>query len=316
MLPDSAATLADDQRGVLARRQLVRLCGRQRADDLLRSGRFTALDPPVRGVHRLRGSGAGFEQYAFGATLRAGPGATLTGPLALGLFRVPGFDPPAPFEVLLRPGRRLQNVAFQLRRDPDPDRPVAWHGEVQVAGPVDALIDSAGFVDQVGERPLRVAWDHLRWNGLARPHRLANRLDELDGAAPGARILRRVLQDTGGLEVESEGERALAPVLRCFEPAPEPQAWVTSRRRVDFLFRSLQLAYEYLGAVDHGTIEQRAADDARDDELQRAGVQVQYVVARDLDDRVALLARVTGVLVVRAHQLGLAPPAPRRPLPT
>ena len=248
--------------------------------------------------------------------MRAGPGATLTGPLALALLRVPGFDLDAPFEVLLRPGRRLQNVAFVRRRDPDPDRPVACHGEVRVAGPVDALVDSAGFIDQVGERRLRVAWDHLRWNGLARPYRLAKRLDELDGVAPVAAVLRRVLQDTGGLEVESEGERALAPVLRCFDPTPEPQAWVTPRRRVDFLFRSLQLAYEYLGAVDHGTIEQRLTDDARDGELQRAGVQVQYVVARDLDDPVALRARVAGVLVVRAHHLGLAPPAPRRQLPT
>lgn len=311
----AAARLADDQRGVLARHQLVRICGDWVADDLLRSGRFTAVDPPVRGVHRVRGGGCGPEQYAFAAALRSRPTATITGPLVLGLLGTPGFGLDAPFEILVQPGRRLRNVAFARRVDPDPGRAVATYGEVRVAGPLDGLIDAAGFVEEVGERRLRVAWDHLRCNGLVREHRLRERLAALDGQVPGAPILRRTLDDAGGIELESEGERALAPVLQSFDPPPEPQAWVM-RRRVDFLFRSVRLAYEYLGAVDHGTVEQRLADDARDDELRRAGLRVQYVVARDLDDPVALQARVAGALVVRAHELGVAPPTPTRPLPT
>lgn len=312
----AAAALADDQRGIVARYQLVRLSSRQVADDLLRSGRFAPVDPPVRGVHRVRGSGAGPEQLAFAAALRSRPKATISGPLVLGLLGVPGFTTADPFEVLVQSGRRLSNVAFAHRVDPDPDRAVTPYGEVRVASPIDGLIDAAAFVEQLGERRLRVAWDHLRWEGIARTGRLHQRLDELRDVAPGAALLERILEDTGGVQVESEGERALAPVLRCFEPAPEPQVWVTRKRRVDFYFRPLRLAYEYLGGVDHTTVHQRLADDERDAELRQAGVRAQYVTARDLDDPVALQAQVAGALVVRAHELGVTPPAPVRAVPS
>ena len=315
MLPASIALLLDEQRGVLGRYQaLDRLEDEDRVDALLRGDRFEHLDPRVRGVRRLRGSGDRPEQLAFALALRARPRATITGPLALGLLGVPGFSTDDPFELLLQPGRRMRGVEVRTRVDPDPGRPVATHGEVRVAGPLDALIDSAGFVDEVGERRLRVAWDHLRWEGTVKAHRLAPRLAQVRGGAPGATILERILQDGGGLEVESEGERALAPVLDCFDPRPDRQAWIGRRRRVDFLFRPLALAYEYLGAVDHAAIERRVEDDARDDELRREGVQVQYVVAADLVDPVALLGRVASVLTVRAHELGVTAPALARPL--
>ena len=315
MLPDSIALLLDDQRAVLGRHQaLDRLEDEDRVDALLRGDRFEHLDPPVRGVRRLRGSGDRPEQLAFALALRARPRATITGPLALGLLGVPGFSMDDPFELLLQPGRRMRGVDVRTRVDPDPERAVATHGEVRVAGPLDALIDSAGFVDEVEERRLRVAWDHLRWEGTVKTHRLAPRLEQLRGAAPGAAILERILRDGGGLSVESEGERALSPVLDCFDPRPDRQAWVGRRRRVDFLFRPLRLAYEYLGAVDHASVQRRLEDDARDDELRGEGVRVQYVVAGDLADPVALLGQVAGVLTVRAHELGVPAPVLARPL--
>lgn len=315
MLPDAAAELADAQRGVLARAQLAAMCGAHVADDLLRSGRFAPVDPPVRGVHRVRGGGGGPEQHAFAAALRARPGATITGPLVLGLLGVPGFGMDAPFEILTRPGRCLTNVPFSHRVDPDPDRAVTTYGEVRVVDPAAALIDAAARVEAVGERRLRVAWDHLRWERILTTRRMARRLDELRGTAPGVDVLERILEPGGGVAVESEGERSLAPFLNCFDPRPEPQVRVTRFRRSDFYFRPLRLAYEYLGAVDHDTVEQRLADDRRDDELRRAGIRAQYVVARDLDDPAAFLGAVAGTLAVRAHELGLTPPIQVRPLP-
>lgn len=309
------AQLLDAQRGVLARHQALDVLGSEDAcDALLRSARFSHLDPPVRGVRRLVGSGRTPEQRAFALALRARPGATLTGPFVLGLLGVPGFDVADPFELLLTPGRRLRGVDVPSRIDPDPDRAVARHGDVRVTGPLDALIDSAGWVGQVGERRLRVAWDHLRWEGVVRSARLQPRIDALRTTTPGARVLESVLRDGGGIAVESEGERALAPVLDCFDPRPDRQARV-GRRRVDFLFRPLRLAYEYLGAVDHTTVRDRVADDRRDDELRGCGVRVQYVVAADLRDPVALLGQVAGVLAVRAHEVGAAVPVVARSLP-
>ena len=316
MSPELVALL-DAQRGVLGRYQaLAALEGDEdRVDALLRSWRFEHLDPPVRGARRLRGSGRAPEQRAFAVALRARPDATLTGPLALALLRVPGFDTDSPFEVLLRPGRRMRGVDVRARVDPDPDRAVTEYGDVRVVGPVDALIDSAGFLDEVGERRLRVAWDHLRWEGIVRTPRLRARLDDLRGVAPGAATLERLLQEGGGLEVESEGERRLAPVLDCFDPRPDRQVWVRRGRRVDFSFRPLRLAYEYLGAVDHMAVQDRLADDRRDEELRRAGLRVQYVTAEDLRDPVALLGQVAGVLAVRAHEVGVTAPVLARSLP-
>lgn len=308
------ARLLDDQRGVIARFQVAARLPPHQADDWLRSGRFERTDPAVRGTFRLRGSGAHPEQAAFAAALRARPKATVTGPLVLGLLGVPGFGLDEPFEVLTQPGRCLTNVPFDHREDPEPTRPVAEYGEVRVVGPIDALIDAAAFAREGDERRLRVAWDHLRWNDLATPARLGTRLDVLRGRAPGADALERVLERGGGAVPESEGERALATVLGCFDPPPDPQVWVTRARRVDFCFRPLRLAYEYLGAVDHDGVRQRLEDDRRDEELRRAGIRTQYVTARDLDDRVALLAQVAGTLVVRAHELGVPAPVVMRSL--
>lgn len=305
--------LLDAQRAVIGRHQALAVLGSEdRCDALLRSRRLEHLDPPVRGVRRLRGSGRPAEQRAFALALRARPDATLTGPFALGLLGVPGFDTTQTVELLLAPGRRLRGVDVPWRIDPDPDRAVTTYGEVRVAGPIDALIDSAAFVDEVGERRLRVAWDHLRWEGIVRTSRLQPRVDALRGVAPGAEVLEGILRDGGGIAVESEGERALAPVLDCFDPRPDRQARIGGRRRVDFLFRRLRLAYEYLGAVDHTSVRDRLADDERDDELRSGGIRVQYVVAADLADPVALLGQVAGVLTVRAHELGVAAPVVAR----
>jgi hypothetical protein len=312
MLPEPLVARLEQQHGVLARRQLRAHLPRTRADDLMRSARFERLE---WGVVRLRGTPARPVQRAFAATLRAGPGATLTGPLALALLRVPGFAEDAPFEVLTRPGRRLSEVPFRHRRDPDPQRAVTRYGEVRVVDPVDALIDAAGFVEMVGDRALRVAWDHLRWHLGVRTQRLEQRLGDLRGRAPGAGALEQVLAAGGGVVVESEGERALAPILGCFEPRFEPQMWVTPRRRVDFFCPHVRYGYEYLGEVDHASVAARIADDEREAELRRVGVGLGYVTAGDLRAPRALLATIAGTLTVRAHELGVAPPSAVRPLP-
>ncbi|WP_157041701.1 hypothetical protein [Nitriliruptor alkaliphilus] len=313
MIPTPAFETAEAQHGVLARYQLQRWVTPAAADDLLRSGLFA---PVLRGVHRVRGGARLAEQYAFAAALRARPDATVTGPLVLGLLGVPGFLGSPAFEILRRPERRLTNVAFAHRADPLPDRPVGRYGDVRVVGPLDALIDSAGLLGGARARDLRVAWDHLRGKGLTTPDRLQRRCDQLRGLVPGVAILESVLERAGGLEIETEGERALAPVLSCFDPPFVPQWWVTRRRRVDFFSTRCRCGYEYLGEVDHAYVAQRIADDERDAELRREGIRLGYVTKHDLRDPVALVATIAGSLTVRAHELGVTPPVAVRPLPS
>lgn len=312
VIPAAVFDTAEAQHGVLARYQLLRWMAPSVADDLLRSGIFAQL---LRGVHRVRGAPRLAEQYAFAAALRARPDATVTGPLALGLLGVPGFHGAAAFEVLRRPERRLMNVAFSHRVDPLPDRAVTRYGDVRVAGPLDALIDSAGILGAGHARELRVAWDHLRGKRLTSPERLRRRCDLLRGRSPGVAILETILEQAGGLVIETEGERALAPVLSCFDPPFIPQYWVTPRRRVDFYCPRCRYGYEYLGEVDHTCVAQRLADDERDAELRREGIRLGYVTKHDLRDPIALVATIAGSLTVRAHELGVEAPVAVRPLP-
>ena len=311
MLPPSAIHLIEQQHGVVARFQLRRYLPSTVVDDLFRSGWFDRLE---RGVFRLRGSRPSGEQAAFAAALRARPGATITGPLVLGLLSVPGFGLGSPFEILTRPGRVVTGVDFPCRTDPRPDRAATWYGDVRVAAPVDGLIDAARVLGERDPRALRVAWDHLRFQLGVRTERLERRLADLPARDIGARMLEEILAEGGGLAVESEGERELGPILACFEPAFEPQVWVTPWRRVDFYCPRVRYGYEYAGGVDHAHVAARIADDERDAELRREGIRLGYVTASDVREPQALLATIAGTLTARAHELGVRPPVAIHPL--
>jgi hypothetical protein len=136
-------------------------------------------------------------------------------------------------------------------------------GEVRIATPVDALIDSAAFVEQLGIRRLRLAHDVLRWRGQLQPGRLLERPQQLGGGRGDPASLVELL-DLDRQAATGDGELRLGTLLARFEPAPEPQFWVTPRRRVDWWFPTVRCAIEYQGSVDHATPAGRAQDAARD----------------------------------------------------
>jgi hypothetical protein len=298
VFPAPAVDLTEAQLGVLARRQLLTWLTEVEADTLLRGDRF---EPIEFGVHRVVGSARLPSQRAIAATLRSGPGATLTGPLVLALYGIDGFTDHDPFEVLLPPGRRSSRVDFLVRRDPDWQRPVGRRGEARLVGAVDALIDSAASVHGIEPRRLRLAHDVLRWRGLLAPGRLTTRIRELGRGAPGGPALAELLE-LDAHEAVGRGELRLGELLTAFDPAPEPQVWVTPRRRVDWWFRSVRYGLEYQGSVDHGTLAGRLADADRDLELARDDIRLGYVTASDLRDAGALTARIASALAVRAHE--------------
>jgi hypothetical protein len=303
-LPASVARLVESQLGVVARQQLHTRMPGEHADALLRGPWFEQVE---HGVHRVVGGARLAEQAAVAAALRAGPGATLSGPVVLALYNVDGFVGDEPFVVLTPPGRRLRGVGFPHRRDPDPRRPTGARGEVRLVGPMDALIDSAPFAEEIGVRRLRLAHDVLRWRGVLRPGTLIERTSELGRHNPGCAALAELLELDGQVST-GDGERTLGRLLSRFRPAPEPEVWVTPHRRVDWYFRSVRVGYEYQGPVDHATLVGRLADAQRDVELRRAGIHLAHLVAADLDDERALLATVAGTLTARAHELGVSPP--------
>jgi hypothetical protein len=291
------------QLGVAARRQLVSRAPAARVDGLVRHRHLIAVE---RGVYRLRGGALVPGQRALAAALRAGPGACLTGPAVLGLHGVEGFHADDAFTVLVPAGRRLPAVKFPWRVDRGDARGVSRRGGVRLADPGEAVIDAVERRAELGDRLLRSAVHWLGWRGLLDRERF---LAELVERAPGDPNARGLLEALGGLELgrcESEPERSLGRLLACFEPRPEPQVWVSPHRRVDWYFRSLRLAIEYDGAVDHPP--GATADGRRDAELRRLGITVVHVTRDQLRDRQKLLRHLAGVIVARALELQVTAP--------
>lgn len=303
-LPTPAVQLAESQLGVIARSQLRRWMSPGAIDGLRNRGSLEGLE---RGVYRVVGGARLPEQMVLAAALRAGSGAMVTGPFVLGDLRVDGFGPDDPFEILVPEGRRLRNVQFLHRRSEVCDREFGARGEVRLATPGDALIDAALHRATVGDRALRIAYDHLRWRGLLSTSALRARLVSRGGSDPAVQAFRHLFGDSG-LISESEGERLLAPVLTRIRPRPVAQVWVTPNRRIDWYLRELRIGWEYLGSIDHASADRRRADASRDTELGAFGIRLLYVTARDLDDPLALLATTMSALVVRAEELGVAAP--------
>lgn len=299
--PDEILHLCAEQLGTLARAQVVRRMGEHRADDLLRSGRFERLH---LGVYALRGGALSPARAAMAAALRGGPGTTLTGPVALGLHGLPATRSDQRFALLLPPGRRLRSADLPVLRNVDPARPVSLRGEIRIADPVDALLETGAWF-LTPPRELRSWHDRLRWTGQLRPGQLAARARalRLSGTLKGSELMAM-----DGTAATGDGERTLAGLMLRFEPPPEPQVWISPYRCVDLLFRDLRLALEYQGRPDHLTQEGREADRTRDDELAMAGIRVVYVTAEDLRAPRALLGRVAAALAARADELGLVAP--------
>lgn len=304
-LPAPLVELATAQLGVLARFQLRRWWSPDAIDALVGRGTLVRIE---RGIYRVVGGASVAQQRPFAAALRARPSATVTGPAVLGHLGVDGFAADGPFEILVRPGRSLRNVGFSWREDPRPDRPVTTCGEVRLARPGDALVHAVRWRDEVGDRTLRLGLDWMGWRGLVDR---ASFLADLVRRSEADPLAAELLEVIGGVDLgrcESQGERDVGAILCCFDPAPVPQAWVTSHRRADWYFVALKLVVEFDGGVDHDTPVGQRADARRDAELEAAGIQVLRVDRRDLDDVPALVARLAGAIAVRATELGVLAP--------
>jgi hypothetical protein len=305
MLDATALNQAEAQYGVIARFQLTERLPGGAVDAALAGGQVARVH---RGVYRIRGAPCTPEQTMVAACLRARPRATVTGPAVLGQLRLDGFAPEGPYEVVRRPGRRLACGAFAHREDQDPTRRVRRVGAAQFAVPVDAYLESAPHLEDLGERAFRHAYDRLRFRSGVTEVMLRRRARALlPGVAEIADLL--ALLEMDGLAVESEGERRLGRHLARFSPAPEAQVWLATGHRVDWYFRDLRVAIEYQGRLDHTGVRNREADEERRVALDRLGVVVHPVTHEDLDRPEAFIAVLAGLLAVRAAKLGV--PAPR-----
>ncbi|MBW3665537.1 MAG: hypothetical protein KY469_20775 [Actinobacteria bacterium] len=306
VLPDPALELLDRQFGAIGRFQLLEWLEPAEIDGKVRHGALVVIE---RGVYRTRGGARSTEQTAMARTLRARPGARITGPLVLALINIDGFTRKDPFDVLTRPGRRMRGIDWPHREDPTPDVGRATLKKLPMVTPTIALVDSARF-PEIGDRRLRLGLDVCRWRSLTSDDEVLARARLLGPTDPGAAFWLELLADRVPGS-ESDAESRMVTWLQVFDPAPEPQVWVTPSRRVDGYWRAYQLILEYLGSVDHSYAEARIRDDERARELEALGNRVIPVVAADLRDREVFLTRMTHIVSLRAYELGLPPPRRR-----
>lgn len=303
MLPADVRDHCADHLGLVTRPVLLRLGhGEGTVEGWVRRGHLETVQMGGRrlwGTYRVPGGAQAPGQLPYAGALRCRPRARVTGPFVLGALGVEGFCDTDPFAVIVPAGRRVQRVPFLVLTDraARPDR--ARIGPIPIATVSRALVDTALWVS--GKR-LRVAFDSARFKGLTNQRRLRACAREVRHR--GARSVLDLL-DSGVLDLDSEAERALAPVLDGLEP--QWQHWVLPHRRVDCLLRHVPLVIEYLGEVAHGGAEQRRQDHARDRELRARGYHIEYVTKDDLRHPEVLRARILGA---RDALLARATPQP------
>ncbi len=284
----AVASLAAAQRGVVARRQLLKLgMSRARVDERVRSGR---LHPLHRGVylvgHKVPPEGA----REMAAALACGPRASVSHRSAATLWALaPSLPNTAPVHVTVHNGSHRARPGIRVHRIALPRSDRRSLDGVPVTSATRTIVDLAVARDPCLESAAARA---LR-RGLAGRDELVERAR----ATRGCRSLMRLL-DAGPALTESEAEaRFLKLVRRAHLPMPECNVPL-GRFVVDFLWRDESLIVEIDGFAFHSDRSTFESDRVRDAELQLAGFRVLRFTWRMLVDQpqavVARLARALG----------------------
>lgn len=244
-----------------------------------------------RGVIVLAGLALTPQREIRSAIGRAGTGARAGAWSSLALLGVEGFALTAEEvpDVVVPPHRWVDGATFgqsaiELARE---DRRII--DGIPGLSATRALLELAAVID---ERRLRVGVDSADRRGELSRALLRKRAMALRSHT-GAALIRR-LGRAGVLDLESEGERRLLPLLADFDPQPETQVTdLVKGRRLDFAWRAIRYGLEY-DSKDHHTLPtDRDADGLRDLECGSAGVLVHRITAGML--RYSLTATLRGV---------------------
>jgi hypothetical protein len=300
-IPDLAIALIVSQFGVASRRQLLHSARSAKAvDNWVRHGLLIRMH---RGVYRLRGVPITSEMRLMAAILRCGDDA-LAGPrMSAALHMLEGFALDGDVDVVAATARCLSKLDFEVVAL---DVGAADRCTVRE---IPALARAATLVElapALSEKAWRVAFDSARRQGLtlAGLERAAQRL----GDRPGSPIVLGYLA-SGRLQPDGEGERRLQRVLVGFDPQPE---WgVTDAvpgRRLDCLWREVNLALEYDGRDHHVLPTDRDSDGFRDLECEAHGIKVLRITKGMLDeDAAGVRALIEGVYHRRLLDTRAAP---------
>lgn len=282
---DSALELAAAQHGLIARGQaLDRGLTPGQIDGRVRQGRWELAG---RGVYRIPGSVATWQQRVMAAVLATGAPAAASRRTAAALWRLPGFEPGAVEVTQVRgpsarnPGRGLHDSKFL------PPHQVRMVDGIPVWCPERTLLDLCGCVHpQRAERAL----DNALAMELTTIERVGLMLAETGvRGRPGTALLRRILgvRAADYVPPASELEALLLSVLATAGlPEPERQAWVGGTQapigRVDFVYRDARLVIEADSRRHHSSWLDVEADHRRDLLLRAPGWEPMRVTWHQL----------------------------------
>jgi hypothetical protein len=311
MLPRPVIELLDDSLGIVTRPALLALgFSADVVDGWVRDGHLERVEVdgvPMVGTYRVPGGARPPAQRAHAAVARCRPNAALTGPVMLAAHGIEGFHWEAALMVRVPIGRRVTGVPFTVLPDPLFHRHRETVDGLAGSSVTRAAIDTALVLKG---KPLVTALDCSRWKrggtSAEKLLRCATSLSRL-GHAGAEEVLRQL--DSGELDQESHGERALKPVLLKLGLRVRWQVWVTPRRRVDAELEGTPIVLEYLGRRAHAGSLKHAQDEARHRELLQAGRYPIYVVKADLEQPELLHSRIAAARDALASGIATGPRA-------
>jgi very-short-patch-repair endonuclease len=264
---DPTAALLSAQFGVISRGQaLASGMTRRQVEGRVAAGRWRPLLP---GVYLSAEASLGWEAWAQGFLLAAGPGAALVGETAAALRELTPRR--MPITVAIPPDRRCglrrDNLRLLRLAVPDPERVTV--GGLATTTRLRTAVDVAHLLPEVEAQPLI---DRMLVLDLVDLHELTAAVHA--STRYGSARARRLVASAHDLAA-AESERLTRRLLR----AAGLHGWVANHRveiagrviKVDLALPRLRIAIEVKGWTFHSQADRAAADDARVADLQLAG---------------------------------------------
>jgi very-short-patch-repair endonuclease len=281
--------MAEEQHGVVARRQLIALGLTSEAIRYgLACGRLHRT--PWRGVYSVGRPGLTRHGRLMAAVLWAGEGAVLSHDTAADLWAIRRQRDRVIHLSLPSSRRREKRQGVTIHRRARLARDREWG--IPVTTPLRTMIDMAAKLDRPQTERLV---DQADARNLLRADTLREQLEHERG--PGVPLLREILDRDSFVLTETELERLFPPIAaRAGLPKPESQVHVNGHR-VDFYFRDLDLVVEANSLRYHRTQLQQRKDSLRAQAHAAAGTRVvpflHFQLAHEQDYVVATLRRVS-----------------------
>lgn len=296
-----ALRIADDQLGLVTRRQLIAL---GLSDHQIRHLLATAsLSAVFSGVYRTAGSPASFEQRCLAAAFAGGRGAVVSHAAAAALRKL--IAEPAEIAVTVPQRRGILRPGIVLHRSAvleDVDRSMC--GAVPVTSPSRTILDIAPTVD---DARLELVSDDAFRRGLLTPDGLLVYLRRPALATrPGIRRLRRIAADRAEHGIpQSELETPMLGIITAYRlPQPVRQLEIRILGRdvhFDFAYPAERVAIEPEGRAPHWGRVRWQSDHDRYNAVELGDWRVLRFTYKDVTERPAYVAFVI------AEKLGLRP---------